>query len=116
MIVAVTYDDGMIFPRFGKSPQFKLYTIEYGEVTKTELVDNPMQGHGPIADLLHNKGTEVVICGGIGEPAADALAGYGMELYTGNTGDPDLAVKQFLACQLDNESNPIDSIMRPKAN
>lgn len=114
MIIAVAYDDGMISPRFGKAPQFKLYTDEYGEITKTELVDNPLQGHAAIAKILADKGTEVVICGGIGDPARDALHGYGMELYTGNTGDPDLAVKQFLACQLNNDSNGIDSILRPK--
>lgn len=114
MIVAVAYDDGMICPRFGKSPQFKLYTDEYGTITKTELVDNPGGGHAAIAKLLADKGVEVVICGGIGDPARDALHGYGMELYTGNAGDPDLAVKQCLSCQLDNESNGIDSILRPK--
>lgn len=114
MVVAVAYDNGIISQRFGKSPQFKLYTVEYGEISKTELVDNPGQGHAAIAKLLADKGTEVVICGGIGEPARDALHGYGMELYTGNAGDPEIAVKQFWACQLNNDSNGIDSILRPK--
>lgn len=43
MKVAVTYENGEVFPHFGRTPQFKIYVIESGEVTSLQVIDT---GHG----------------------------------------------------------------------
>ena len=44
MRIAVTYENGMIFQHFGHTEQFKLYDVENGHVTGTQIVDTNGQG------------------------------------------------------------------------
>lgn len=37
MKVAITYENGEVFPHFGRAPQFKVYEIEENEI-KSEQV------------------------------------------------------------------------------
>ena len=46
MKVAVTYENGEVFPHFGRTPQFKIYEIESGEVTASQVIDTGETGHG----------------------------------------------------------------------
>ena len=74
MILAVTYENGLVFPHFGHTSQFKLYQIE--------------------------NGVQALICGGIGGGAREALAQAGIALYPGVAGEADRAVEALLAGQL----------------
>ena len=97
MKLAVTYEDGQIFQHFGHTPQFKLYQIEQGAVQGTQLLPTQGSGHGALATLLAQAGVEVLICGGIGAGAQNALAQAGIRLYGGVSGDADQAVAALLA-------------------
>ena len=46
MKVAVTYENGEVFPHFGRTPQFKIYEIESGEVKTSQVIDTGETGHG----------------------------------------------------------------------
>ena len=83
MKIAVTYDQGQIFQHFGHTEQFKLYTVEDGKVVSSEVVDTNGSGHGALAGFLAEHQVQVLICGGIGGGAQNALAQAGIKLFGG---------------------------------
>lgn len=97
MRIAVTYEDGQIFQHFGHTQQFKLYDVEHGAVTQEQVVDTCGSGHGALAGFLQEHQVDVLICGGIGGGAQNALAQAGIRLYGGVTGSADDAVQALLA-------------------
>lgn len=100
MRIAVTFENGEVFQHFGHSSQFKVYEVENGNVISSEIVDTNGQGHGALAGFLMGGGVDVLICGGIGGGARNALAEAGIELYPGATGNADAQVESFLKGQL----------------
>ena len=72
MIIAVTYENGLVFQHFGHTEQFKLYHVDGGHVTHSQVVDTNGSGHGALAGLLQNLGVDTLICGGIGGGAKSA--------------------------------------------
>lgn len=105
MKIAVTYQQGQIFQHFGHTEQFKIYTIEDGQVTDTQVADTNGSGHGALAGFLKELGADTLICGGIGGGAQAALAEAGIRLYGGVSGDADQAVNALLAGKLDFDPN-----------
>lgn len=100
MRIAVTYEDGNIFQHFGHSEQFKFYDVEEGKIVNTQVVDTNGQGHGALAGFLTGAKVDVLICGGIGGGAQNALAQAGIQLYGGVAGSCDAAVEALLANNL----------------
>lgn len=102
MRLAVTYDNETeeIFQHFGHTESFKLYIIEDGVITATQIVDTNGTGHGALADMLASVGVSTLICGGIGGGARNALAEVGIEIYPGAMGNADANVESFLAGNL----------------
>lgn len=100
MRIAVTYENGNIFQHFGHSEQFKLYDVEDGKIVNTQVVDTNGQGHGALAGFLTGAKVDVLICGGIGGGAQNALAQAGIQLYGGVAGSCDAAVEALLANNL----------------
>ena len=98
MRLAVTYDNetGEIFQHFGHTESFKLYLVENGEIKTTQVMDTNGTGHGALAGMLKSVDVSVLICGGIGGGARNALAEAGIEVYPGAMGDADENVKSFL--------------------
>lgn len=96
MKIAVTYENGNVFPHFGHTEQFKIYDIEDGKVVKAQVIDTNGSGHGALAGLLSSLKVDSLICGGIGAGAQAALAEEGIRLYGGVKGSADEAVDAFL--------------------
>lgn len=105
MKIAVTYENGQVFQHFGHTEQFKVYEVEDGKVLSSEIVDTNGQGHGALAGFLFGGGISVLICGGIGGGARNALAEAGIELYPGASGDADAQVESFLQGKLQYDPN-----------
>ncbi|MCD8039584.1 MAG: DUF134 domain-containing protein [Lachnospiraceae bacterium] len=101
MRIAVTYENGEIFQHFGHTEQFKVYDVEDNRIVKEQVVDTNGQGHGALANLLLNGQVNVLICGGIGSGAQNALAEAGIKLYGGVSGNADEAVAAYIAGRLD---------------
>ena len=97
MRIAVTYEDGQIFQHFGHTAQFKLYDAEEGSVVAQQIVDTNGSDHGALAGFLAANQVDVLICGGIGGGAKNALAQAGIQLYGGAAGSADEAVQALLA-------------------
>lgn len=96
MRIAVTYENGQIFQHFGHTEEFKVYEVEDGKIVKSEIIGSNGSGHGALASLLNDRGIDVLICGGIGGGARNALAQAGITLYGGASGDADAAVNALL--------------------
>lgn len=100
MNIAVTYDNGTIFQHFGHTEKFKIYKIAEGKVASSEIVDTAGSGHGALAGFLRSHDVDVLICGGIGGGARQALSRMEIELLGGVSGDADAAVDAYLAGSL----------------
>ena len=95
--IAVTYENGEVFQHFGHTKEFKFYTVEDKKIVDSEIVPTMGSGHSMLADFLLLNGVTVLICGGIGGGAINALGQAGIEVYAGAAGSPDAAVEALLA-------------------
>lgn len=100
MVVAVTYENGNVFQHFGHTEEFKIYEIKDNEISDSKVVGTEGSGHGALAGFLAERKVDVLICGGIGGGARNALEAAGIDLYGGVSGDADEAVKALLAGNL----------------
>ncbi|MBQ1322080.1 MAG: NifB/NifX family molybdenum-iron cluster-binding protein [Solobacterium sp.] len=96
MIVAVTYENDMVFQHFGRTQKFELYTIEDGKITGSEVVGTNGAGHHDLAPWLRERGVEAVICGGIGTGMIQALQACGIAIFAGASGPTEEAVNEYL--------------------
>ena len=92
MKIAVTYDNGNVFQHFGRTENFKVYEVEDGRVVSSEVMNSNGVGHEALAWLLKDRDIDVLICGGMGQGAQDALAEAGIEVCAGAEGNTDEAV------------------------
>ena len=100
MKIAVTYENGNIFQHFGRTETFKIYEIENNTVISSEVTGTEGHAHEALADFLKAQGIEVLICGGMGPGAQNALAQAGIEVYAGAEGSCDEAVEKYLKGEL----------------
>ena len=100
MRIAVTYENGHIFQHFGRTEQFKVYDVQEGRIIASEIVGSNGIGHGALAGLLADKAIEVLICGGLGGGALNALTNAGITVVAGAEGDADQAVESYLRGEL----------------
>ena len=102
MKIAVTYEDGNVFQHFGRTENFKVYDVQDGIVAASEVMNSNGVGHEALAWLLKEADIDVLICGGMGQGAQDALAEAGIEVCAGAEGNTDEAVAAYLAGELVN--------------
>ena len=102
MKIAVAYDNGNVFQHFGRTENFKIYDVENGRVVSSEVMNSNGVGHEALAWLLKDSDIDVLICGGMGQGAQDALAEAGIEVCAGAEGNTDEAVAAYLAGELVN--------------
>ena len=105
MKIAVTYEDGIVFPHFGHTEAFKIYNIEEGKITDAKVVPTGDAGHGALAGFLLNNNVNALICGGIGSGAVNILNESGIEICNGVTGPADQAVEAYLQNRLGFDPN-----------
>lgn len=101
MKIAVTYENGMVFQHFGHTKQFKIYEIIDSSVVSFSILDTNGSGHGALAGLLKENGIDVLICGGIGGGAQNALTQAGIKFFGGVQGSADQAVVAYVCGKLD---------------
>lgn len=98
MKIAVAYDpaNGMVGQHFGQSRYFKIYNIQGTEIIGDVVVPTDCEGHDALALFLSSMHMDMVICGGIGGNAKQAVTAMGMALIPGVVGQADAAVNAFL--------------------
>lgn len=101
MKLAVTHENGIVFQHFGKTSEFKIYDITAdGTIGFSMVIGTAGQGHAALAGFLRALGISVVICGGIGQGAQDALRQLDITVIPGVSGETDGAVADFLTGKL----------------
>lgn len=96
MKIAIPYENGQVFAHFGKAEQFKFYTVNEDEILSEEVLDTDGTGHGALSDFLKKEDVNMVICGGIGVGAVQALKDAKIQIMGGASGEADERVKDFL--------------------
>ena len=96
MRIAVTYENGEIFQHFGHTELFRIYDVEEGKVVHRMTIRPKNAGHEAMAAVLKKAGADLLICGGIGAGAQQALDAMGIRLCAGVSGSSDAAVERFL--------------------
>lgn len=96
MKAAIPVEQNDIFQHFGHAGTFRIYDVsDDGSYTFTEAAPDG-SGHEAVADWLTAQGVQLVICGGIGDGAVNALRDAGVLLHSGASGDADKALEEFL--------------------
>ena len=97
MRVAVTHENGRVFQRFGRTPQFKFYNIDRGKTYREQIVDTPSKKwHAALTSFLKKMSADILICGNLGEGAQKALEAAGITIYPGISGNADQAVISYI--------------------
>ena len=76
--------------------------MEDGRIVSSEVIGSDGIGHGALAGLLANHEIQVLICGGLGGGAMNALMNAGIEVCAGASGSADEAVEAYLRGDLVN--------------
>lgn len=102
MIVAIAEENGCVFPHFGETPSFRLYTIQEGKVVSTQSESTNGASHRELIPWLKSHHVEVLICGGIGGGAVEFLQDEKITLYAGEEGAVDDLIQAYLHHALKN--------------
>ena len=100
MKVAVTCENGMVFQHFGHTPEFAIFDVEDGKILSENVKACGDSGHGALAGLLVEEKVSVLICGGIGGGAINALKEAGILVVGGASGAVRTVVENWLAGKL----------------
>lgn len=105
-----------VFQHFGKTPSFMIVDIE-DDIVKKELVSTNGKGHGALVGFLAQHHVDILVCGGIGQGARDALTAQHIQFISGAKGNIDVILSQLVEGTLqddpsgmchhhDNETHP----------
>lgn len=87
MKIAITCENDTVFQHFGHTPEFAVFETVPGKVVSEKRLATGESGHGALATLLAEEKVELLICGGIGGGAVNALANAGIEVVGGAQGN-----------------------------
>jgi len=105
--LAVTTDENNnIFQHFGHCEKFTLYTFSDGILMAKTVLETDGNGHEAMAGVLAERGVKVLLCGGIGMGAMQALMQADILVVPGLTGDIEVAVAGYLDGVLGTSTEP----------
>ena len=103
--IAVTCENGQVFQHFGHTPEFALFDVEDGKIVAEKIFSCGDSGHGALAGLLSGERVDLLICGGIGGGAINALGNAGIQVVGGAEGNVREVVEALLAGTLQVRQN-----------
>ncbi len=87
MKIAVTCENNCVFQHFGHTPEFAVFETLPGKIISECRLATGENGHGALATLLASENIDLLICGGIGGGAINALTKAGIEVVGGASGN-----------------------------
>jgi predicted Fe-Mo cluster-binding NifX family protein len=102
MKIGMPKNGEMLNQHFGHSKSFLIASVENNQVVdRKEISSEALQhNHAGLSDLFLSEGVSLVITGGIGQPALDALTGKGLKVIRGASGSCDEVLQSYLSDQL----------------
>jgi predicted Fe-Mo cluster-binding NifX family protein len=111
MKYAIPVTGGIMSPHFGHCEQFAFFDVDEQkkEITCKEFINSPEHQPGLLPAWLAERGTSVVIAGGMGPRAIDLLQQHGIGVVLGAVEtDPEKAVLGHLSGSLATAENICD--------
>lgn len=102
---AIAYDQGKVGQHFGKSKAFLIVDIDNSAVIQKAVLEVQEAGHSKLAGLLESNAVDVVVCGGIGNPAIEALKEKHMTCIRGVSGQIEHVIKELEVSSLRDDPN-----------
>ena len=102
MKVAIPSSGDQVNPHFGHSEEFTVVGIEGQQVGSMEIISARMlqHNHGGLAGLIKDSGADIVIAGGIGPGAVQALEAAGLRVVTGASGKVEEVAEKYARGEL----------------
>lgn len=100
MKIAVACDGRTVSQHFGHCEGFRIFTVQDGNVTGSQFVNNPGHKPGFLPNFLNDLGVNVIIAGGMGAGAIEIFDEKSIEVITGAGGDADTIVSMYLEGKL----------------
>ncbi|NFJ54651.1 diguanylate cyclase [Clostridium botulinum] len=102
MKIAMPKNEKIINQHFGKSKSFAIVTVEDNKIIdiKDISTESLQHNHGGLSSLLVEEKVELVITGGIGQGAYDALIKEGLKVIRGAKGTIEDVLQQYLRGEL----------------
>jgi Uncharacterized conserved protein len=106
MKIAMPTNGDMINQHYGQSKSFLIATIENEKIVKKQEISSEslQHNHAGLSGLFQAEGVSVVITGGIGKPALDALKQNGFEVIKGASGQCEEVLAHYLAGSLNDQN------------
>lgn len=106
MKVAMPKEGEMVNQHFGRSKNFIVYSVENQQVVDLKEIgtDALQHNHAGLSGLLIAEGVSLVILGGIGQPALEALRNQGLDVIRGASGNCNEVLQRYLAGQLGDQN------------
>ncbi|BAF58767.1 uncharacterized conserved protein [Pelotomaculum thermopropionicum SI] len=113
MKIALPIAGGQLCQHFGHCEEFFFFNVDPGtkKITSKEVLKAPPHQPGLLPRLLHEKGVNVVIAGGMGVRAQDLFRQNGIEVVVGvspSNGSPENIIMSYLAGSLQTGANLCD--------
>ena len=102
MKIGMPKNGEMLNQHFGQSKSFLIASVENDQVVdRKEISSEALQhNHAGLSGLFLTEGVSLVITGGIGQPALNALTEKGLKVIKGASGSCDEVLQSYLSGQL----------------
>jgi predicted Fe-Mo cluster-binding NifX family protein len=102
MKIGMPKDGDNLNQHFGQSKEFLIATVENGHVVNRKIINSQalQHNHGGLSALFINEGVNLVITGGIGQPALQALTDKGLRVIKGASGNYENVLAKYLSGEL----------------
>ncbi len=106
MKIAMPKDGEMVNQHFGQSKHFLIASVENQQIVdRKEISSESLQhNHAGLSGLFLTEGVSLVITGGIGQPALNALKEKGLEVIKGASGKCEEVLEKYLTGKLDDQN------------
>jgi len=101
MKLAITCENDEIFQHFGRTPEFAIFEVNDKKIVNETRKSSGDAGCGALAGVLQKEGVDVLICGGIGGGALNAVCSVGIQVVGGISGNVRQIAEAYVAGTLE---------------
>lgn len=102
MKIAMPKNGEVLNQHFGQSKEFLIATVDNNQVVESKVISSEslQHNHAGLSGLFLSEGVSLVITGGIGAPAVNALKEKGLEVIKGASGKCEEVLEGYLSGKL----------------
>lgn len=108
MRVAIAADSGWVSQHFGRCPEYRIFDVENGKITKQTILKSPGHEPGALPRLLISHGVNCVIAGAMGPSAVNLFRQNNVQVVTGANGRVEDVIKAYIDGTLEMNESPCE--------